>query len=61
MQPIENMCFPWWIVVVRGWAFTKVDFMAEFDEVDIHRLLFKPSRNSTTMPTLTTLQDEINR
>lgn len=48
MQPIEKKVLSRIYGRGRGWAFTKVDFMAEFGEVDIHQLLFKPSRNSTT-------------
>ena len=39
MQPIENKILSRIYGRGRGWAFTKVDFVAEFGEVNIHQAL----------------------
>ena len=44
MQPIENKILSRIYGRGRGWAFTKVDFVAEFGEVNIHHALSSLAR-----------------
>lgn len=44
MQPIENKILSRIYGRGRGWAFTKVDFVAEFGEVNIHQALSSLAR-----------------
>ena len=44
MQPIENKILSRVYGRGRGWAFTKVDFVAEFGEVNIHQALSSLAR-----------------
>ncbi len=44
MQPIENKVLSRIYGRGRGWAFTKVDFVAEFGEVNIHHALSSLAR-----------------
>lgn len=47
MQPIENKILSRIYGRGRGWAFTKVDFVAEFGEVNIHQALSSLARAGT--------------
>ena len=44
MQPIENKILSRIYGRGRGWAFTKVDFVAEFGEGNIHKALSSLAR-----------------
>ncbi|MEK7323449.1 MAG: DUF6088 family protein [Pseudomonadota bacterium] len=47
MQPIDKKILSIAYGHGRGWAFTKIDFVAEFDEINIHQALSSLARAGT--------------
>lgn len=47
MQPIDKKILSMVYGHGRGWAFTKIDFVAEFDEINIHQALSSLARAGT--------------
>lgn len=47
MQPIDKKILSMVYGHGRGWAFTKIDFVAEFDEINIHQALSGLARAGT--------------